>query len=66
MSLVDIIVLIVTILIVLSIIFFSFIKPKLEGKKVTCASCPASKKGKRLIKKYRKEQSKKLSSFENK
>lgn len=54
MSLIDIIILVITILIVISIIYFSFIKPKLEGKKIACANCPVAKKGKRLLKKYKK------------
>lgn len=58
MTLTDIIVLVFTTIIVLSIIFFSFILPKIQGKRITCASCPAAKKGKRLVKDYKKNKAK--------
>ena len=58
MSTIDIIVLIITILIVTIIIFFSYILPKIQGKRISCASCPAAKKGKKLIKYYKRKKEK--------
>lgn len=49
------IILITTILIVVSIIFFTFILPKIKGQNVTCSSCPTVKKAKRLVKEYKQE-----------
>lgn len=59
MPVIDIVVLVVTILIVASIIFFSFIFPRIKGENPTCSSCPTHKKGKRLLKEYRKSQKEK-------
>lgn len=53
MSFVDILILIITFVIVFSIIFFSFIRPKMRGQKIICHNCPVSKKGKRLLKNYK-------------
>ncbi len=55
MSAIDIIILIIAILLVSAIIFFSYIYPRLKGESPTCASCPAVKKSKRLVKDYKKE-----------
>lgn len=59
MSAIDIVILIFTILLVISIIFFSYILPIIKGDtKRTCPSCPAVKRSKRLLKKYIKNRKK--------
>lgn len=55
---VDAIVISIVVLILLAIIFFRFVFPKIKGIPTQCSGCPAVKKGKKLIKKYRKEQNK--------
>jgi len=55
MNLVDILVLVITIVIMGLIIYFSFIKPYRSGKNIQCASCPVAKQGKRLRKQYAKK-----------
>jgi Zn-dependent membrane protease YugP len=60
MNWVDFIVISVLILILLAIIFFSFILPKIKGIPVECSSCPASKHAKKYLKKYRKLKKKEL------
>ena len=61
MTLTDGMVLLVIILILLAIIFFRFIYPRLKGKKVGhCSSCPvgSDKKIKRSLKAYKKNKDK--------
>lgn len=59
MSLIDVVVLIATLAIVGLIIYFSFIKPHISGVPRQCSSCPVIKKGKRLVKDYKKSQNRK-------
>lgn len=54
MSLIDIVILIITLVIVGLVIYFSFIKPHISGVPRQCSSCPVNKKGKRLVKDYKK------------
>jgi len=57
MPVIDAIILIITILIVLSIVFFEFVYPKIiKGSKTPCSSCPHTKRARRAIKKYVKQQ----------
>lgn len=56
MSIADILIVIIISLILLAIIFFGLIYPRLKGKKGQCSSCPVrkDKKIQRAFKDYRK------------
>lgn len=56
MSTADIIIVIVVSLILLAIILFALVLPRVKGKKGQCSSCPMAKdkKIKRALKDYRK------------
>lgn len=57
MSVADIIILITIIIILLSIIFFTQVYPRLKGRHGACVNCPIGKekKIKRALKAYRKK-----------
>lgn len=55
MSWTDIVILIVVILILGVIIYFSFIRPKMQGRSIACANCASASKVKRIKKKIKKE-----------
>lgn len=61
MKWIDILILILTILLMCSIIFFSLIYPRIKNKNSSCSSCPINKpaKIKRAFKKYKKQQKEK-------
>ena len=51
MTLTDVIILIIVLILLGFIIFFSFIFPRIKGENAHCASCPVVKKAKRTKKK---------------
>jgi hypothetical protein len=59
MAPIDIVVLVITILLVSAVVFFSFVLPKIRHENSTCASCPSVKRAKRLVKEYKKAKDKK-------
>ena len=58
MTVADVIILLVVIAILFLIIFFNFYVPKKKGIPSECSYCPASKRAKKLLKKYKKSKSK--------